>query len=192
MTVVSCYGCDQVSTYKYHFVGTSKEVRVNASSWKCPGLSSIHHSFFWSPLTLLAGGKSAPQNCPSAAFERSANGSECVCRPGNYQSPTQADACIPCPAGSMCPNGVLEKCPIHYYQASTGKTYCEPCSTTGDANGYFKNCLVRGQQLQYCDPAVANTQNVPLTQLCVACNQCRRPYTQAAYDPNQRNCYRGG
>ena len=91
----------------------------------------------------------------------------------------------------MCPNGVLERCPIHHFQALTESTSCDRCTTTGDVNGFFTGCLVRGHLLQYCDPAVPNTQNQPREQLCLPCNQCRRPYTQAVDDPNLRNCYRG-
>ena len=143
-------------------------------------------------LTASAGGKSAPQNCPSSAFTRSASGAECVCKPGFYPNPTNPNACIECPAGHMCPTGVLQKCPIHQFQVSTGKSSCEKCTSSGDINGFFGDCPAKGQLLQHCDPNVANSQSTPLRQLCVPCNQCRRPYTQAVEDPNLKNCYRGG
>lgn len=173
-------------------MGTSKETHVNASSWKCPG-DFLNRFFFQSEtqITGWTGGKSAPQNCPSPEFRMSTDGTQCVCKPRFYQSPTNPKVCVPCPVGHMCPDGLLVKCPIHHFQAATESTSCDRCTTTGDANGYFTNCLTRGSLLQYCDPAVANTQDQPLEQLCLPCNQCRRAYTQAVNDPNLRNCYRG-
>lgn len=116
----------------------------------------------------------------------SADGSQCLCRPGMYPV---GDACVPCLAGHMCPNGTLVQCPKHYYQPATEATSCLQCGSTGDENGFYALCGRRGYMLRFCDPAQPTTQDRPLTSNCVPCNQCKRPYV-ASTDPNMVECYR--
>ncbi len=143
-------------------------------------LSSCH------ALTLVwPGGDSPPENCISQNFRMSPDGSECVCNAGLY--PSGLD-CVPCEPGYMCPNGTRVQCPIHYYQPATGATSCLRCGSTGDADGFFK-CNRQGYLLQFCDPAVPNSQSGELARKCVPCNQCRRAYA-AFFEPNLVGCYR--
>lgn len=132
-----------------------------------------------------AGGTEPPQECVSRNFEQSADGANCVCKPGMYP---QGLDCVPCPAGFMCPSGLAEPCPMHHYQPALGATSCLQCSTTGDSNGFFR-CVQRGRLLKFCDPGVSGTQNRALDLNCVPCNQCKRIYAEdTAGDLNE--CYR--
>ena len=115
----------------------------------------------------------------------SPDGSECACNPGMY--PSGLD-CLPCEPGYMCPNGTKVQCPIHYYQPATSATSCLRCGSSGDDNGFFK-CGRQGYLLQFCDPAVRNSQNSDLLRMCVPCNQCRRAYA-ALEGVGLVGCYR--
>ncbi len=115
----------------------------------------------------------------------SADGSECVCRPGLYSLDGR---CKQCETGHMCPEGKLVPCAMHHYQPATGATSCLQCGSTGDENGFFA-CNQRGYLLQFCDPALPSSQNQTLVQNCRPCQRCRRPYVPSK-DPNLVGCYR--
>jgi hypothetical protein len=119
----------------------------------------------------------------------SEDGANCVCKPGSY--PVGLD-CALCPKGHMCPAGLKIQCPMHYYQDAEGATSCSRCSSTGDANGFFTSCNRRGYQLQFCDQAVAGTQDTDPMLNCVSCGRCRRPYADEVYtqDASLVSCYR--
>jgi hypothetical protein len=135
---------------------------------------------------LPAGGTAAPENCPSNDFRMSADGSECVCKPGLYPVGRQCKQCEP---GYMCPEGRLVQCPAHYYQPASQATSCLQCGSTGDENGFYA-CNRRGFLLQFCDPLVAGSQNQSLQGNCRPCQQCRRPYVVNSEDKNLVGCYR--
>ena len=170
--VGACYPCMALDTCWYcraNYVNTSLESKVGLSAtWSCPG------------------GKSPPTECTSRSFEQSADGSQCVCKAGMY--PVGED-CVLCPVGYMCPGGLAVQCPMHYYQTAQGATSCDKCSTTGNANGFYK-CVQRGRMLKFCDPAVAGTQDKDLDLNCVPCNQCQRAYTGDTGTADLHMCYR--
>ena len=169
--VMACYPCQSVRRFNQHYVGTVLDVFIDTSlAWKCPG------------------GASAPVNCLTPEFMASEDGSECACKPMYY--PNTASTCALCPKGHMCPAGLLVKCPIHYYQPNEGATECLACNSLGTASGSFR-CTTRGYLLKTCDPAATDTQDRPLEQNCVPCNQCRRAYANTG-DELQSECYRDG
>ena len=167
--VPACYACRYAQYFWTHYMGTALEVVIDPGlAWKCPG------------------GASPPENCLTPEFTTSADGSQCACKPRYYQdTPT---TCKLCPKGHMCPEGVLVKCPIHYYQPSEGATECLACNSLGTASGFFR-CTTRGYLLKVCSPAIPGTQDAPLNQNCVPCNQCRRAYANTE-DSLQSECYR--
>ena len=145
--------------------------------------------FFALRLTLEgAGGASAPVNCPNNNFRQSADGSACVCKPGYY--PVSQTTCARCLKGHRCPDGALEQCPIHYYQPEEGQVECRRCVESASDSGYYSQCLVRGELLRFCDPAVPGTQDRALETQCIPCNQCLRPYASTEGDTSQSRCYR--
>jgi len=168
--VKACYPCSFVQTYYIHYPSTSQEVYINTGpgkAWKCPG------------------GKLPPAQCPDGLLQ-SADGAECVCKPGWY--PDTPTTCKLCEPGYKCAGGMREQCPAHYYQAASGTTECFACNSLGTRFGFYR-CTVRGQLLKFCTPGVNGTQNRPLQQNCIPCNQCRRAYSNTE-DGLLTECYR--
>lgn len=149
-----------------------EQVAINTNlAWRCPG------------------GALAPENCRTAEFMQSADGASCVCKPGYY--PLNESSCALCLKGHQCSKGTLEPCPKHYYQPEEGKTECLKCVESATDNGFYPNCLQQGLLLKVCDPSVPGTQDQPLWQQCIPCNQCRRAFVSKTLDdPNRFFCYR--
>ena len=167
--VGSCFPCRMVRQYFVHYAKTSKETMIDTwLGWRCPG------------------GIEPPVNCPSGDFVMSDDGIDCICKPGLY--PFNSTHCNRCLKGHECPKGKLEKCAKHYHQPLEGQTECIPCADPATDDG-FNQCTRRGQQLKMCDPAVANTQDQPLSSQCLPCNQCKRAYATST-DANLFSCYR--
>jgi hypothetical protein len=146
-----------------------KSIINQNKAWQCPG------------------GISAPINCISSEHIQSLDGSSCVCKPGYYTG--EGNTCIQCDPGYFCTDGVKTQCPIHYYQPSHGASACLQCGSSGTSTGFYRDCRVRGQQLQFCDPSVPGSQTRQLQEQCIPCNQCRRVYVQEL-EGQLSNCYR--
>jgi len=185
MALDRCFLC------RNHYLNTSQESIIGLmSTWSCAGNNNNPPHMLIFLLCKCnavehAGGNEPPRECLSRNFQQSADGSRCVCTPGMY--PVGLD-CVLCPVGYMCPNGTRVQCPMHYHQPAEGATSCVKCSTTGDRNGFYK-CWREGRLLQFCDPAVAGTQDKDLQLNCVPCNQCSRFYTGET-SVDLRECYR--
>jgi hypothetical protein len=164
----SCYSCDAVSRHKMHYIGMASprksEVDLN-KAWICPGEDA------------------APRNClqsesSPAALVASPDKSTCVCANGWYG--TEKTGCTLCEAGHYCVGGERIPCKDHHYQANTGQSACERCTSTGEADGTPVYNCGSGRLLIQCQTSKPKTQNQTLSNGCFPCNQCRRPYISGA------------
>lgn len=113
-------------------------------------------------------GLSSPQKCPGDLLS-SEDYSTCVCQPGYYL--TGPETCSSCLVGHMCPHGELLECPDHTYQAYTGATACNLCTSDGTMTGSPMLHCENGNLLAMC---IFGFKSRPLQ--CKTCNQCEKLY----------------
>jgi hypothetical protein len=167
--VKQCFPCSAVMTYPIHYPGTSRQINIDSSiAWRCPG------------------GSSPPEQCANKQFVQSDNGASCICKTGYFA--VNSTFCALCPKGYQCLKGTKEPCQKHYYQPSEGASQCLKCVESATDDGFYR-CVQPGTLLKMCDPAVANTQDQPLSSQCLPCNQCKRAYATST-DANLFSCYR--
>jgi len=165
--VKQCYSCDSAGDGKVHYGGTHLNVYIPFGSsdpllWKCPG------------------GADAPALCNTTIFAGSnADHTQCVCKAGYYA--VGGNLCVPCLAGYMCPDGLLQECPNDSYQDRTGQSSCLVCSTDGTAA--TATTLCGPNQL----PNKCVGKYKAVAPKCYGCNQCIRDYTGS--NAGQVPCY---
>lgn len=130
---------------------------------------------------ICPGGDSVPTLCPEG-FVHSPDYTRCICPNGYYSNAT----CVPCEPGFYCLMGERAGCPAHTYQDATGQSACLDCTDTGDQYGLALATCNGNAQVQWCDPAVAHTQDRKLVGNCINCAQCNG----LTGVQNGRNCYR--
>jgi hypothetical protein len=164
----SCYSCNSVVRHTFHYRGMDYPRRSDVDigrPWICPGLDT------------------APRNCfqnvtNHAQLVANSDNSRCICGRGWYG--TETTGCTPCEAGHYCVEGEQIPCKDHHYQANIGQSACERCTSTGEVDGTPVYKCGSGRLLIQCQRTYPRTQNQSLSNGCIPCNQCRRPYISGA------------
>ena len=115
--------------------------------WYCPGNQDGHDG--------------VPRMCDPSFVGSFPPYSRCACADGTYEN---NGACVSCPPGSYCAQGVFSECPDDQYQSLPGQTACVRCD-------YSTQYCAPGSFLRRC---VGQYKSV--MPQCVPCNACMRPY----------------
>jgi len=156
--VGACFSCESAGGNKMHYGKTNLAIGISIGAstplaWYCPG------------------GLFPPVMCKTPFAGSYGNHTYCSCGPGDYFV-GGLTGCLPCPPGSMCPEGVRMDCPDDTYQSLAGGTACNNCLFEGSQSN---SCEINGQKMRRCRGPFKSQ-----SPLCVQCNACIHAYESSS------------